>query len=137
LYQNSYFEKDEYNFNNSLVHEVFHSLQKSHTKFYKEFMNTVGWKKEGRGYIYEERYYSTFEMKNEPEELIRNLLSDNFPSDYSKLGPEEMFAECGAAFNFLGKKSRGHYDATKYNKVKNFVRSDAYNFLRNFFDSEK
>ncbi|OUR99638.1 hypothetical protein A9Q84_01045 [Halobacteriovorax marinus] len=137
LYQNSYFEKDQFNFNNSLVHEVFHSIQKSHKELYQDFITTVGWKKERKGFTYLGKFYSNYDMRNDPDVLVEEITSNNFPSDYSKLGPEEMFAECATAFNFLRESdTKTHlFDEDKYNHIKNFKESESYRFFEEYFSN--
>ncbi len=81
----------------TLVHENFHALIQSESKFFQEFLELTTWKVLGDNYSYQGEVFPISLVKTDPEAISKALNSDEFPSDYAKLGPEEMFAECATA----------------------------------------
>ncbi len=91
----------------TIVHEVFHAFQKDDPAQYEEFLRISGWEvKKGFGqksWSFREQGQTRYWLITEemifqtPERVIRLLDSPVFVSDYAKLGPEEMYAETGAA----------------------------------------
>lgn len=124
LYHSNYFKNRIYNFSNSLVHEVFHSIERSDQNLYKAFLKISGWKESKGGYEYNSVFLSNYDLKNNLLVVGKQLISDDFPSEYSKAGPREMFAESGSAYNILFKLNkyplRVVYDYNKYKYLTTF-----------------
>lgn len=130
------YHKSTINFTHTLVHETFHALAYQNIKAFKEFSTEMGWRKElnygVRGYRYGEHFFSDFDLRHDSDKT-GVLSSPNFPSDYSKTGPHEMFAEVGTASLLIKEKSK--FDESRYHNLKEFKESEALSWMNNFFQS--
>lgn len=91
------------------LHEVFHALRYFDSSMYEQFMKKSGWSIiEGlyeTDFIFnspedsqdEDIEISEFDLTHNLTETSKKLVGPWFPTEYSKVGPEEMFAECGVA----------------------------------------
>jgi hypothetical protein len=97
LYSNEDHKKNPLHQELTLVHENFHALIESEPKLFQEFLDLTRWKILEDTYSYQGESFPISLIKTDPEAISRALTSDEFPSDYAKLGPMEMFAECATA----------------------------------------
>ena len=81
----------------TLIHENFHALIHSEGALWEKFLERSGWRILEDEYLYKEKRFPMALIKTDPEAITTALQSPEFPSDYAKLGPIEMFAECATA----------------------------------------
>ncbi|MGZ3794441.1 MAG: hypothetical protein ACXVCP_18990 [Bdellovibrio sp.] len=90
------------------LHEVFHAFEHFDLSKYNQFLKISGW-------TVKEDFYQTiyifrspnnsknkveineFDLNHNLKTVSAKLVGPWFPTEYSKMGPEEMFAECGVA----------------------------------------
>ncbi len=127
-------------FQGTLIHEFFHLLERDMASTYAAFNQEVGWnivEKEGMPtYSYNGgEFWSDKDFQEKREEIQRKLQSPNFPSEYSKLGPKEMFSEVAAASYLIlkGIVGEGHDTKVCYKyDLNTFKTSHAYEwFVKN------
>lgn len=103
------------------LHEAFHALRHFDSSIYDSFMKRSGWTTDEG--LYETVYVfnspenpqnenieiSEFDLNHNLTEVTKKLTGPWFPTEYSKLGPEEMFAECGVATLLKIRKKQNCY----------------------------
>lgn len=95
----------------TFLHELFHALSVQYPHAYEAFYRQAGWEvfQTPGSVIFRFRNsltVSEYEIGNEMEKIVHLITGADFPTAYSKLGPAEMFAECGAlAVLLLDEKS--------------------------------
>jgi hypothetical protein len=85
----------------TFIHEYFHAVAARFPRAFEDFEKVAGWSSRESGeetiYTFRSMQFSDYQLEEEPESVVKRLNFPVFPSDYSKLGPDEMFAECGTA----------------------------------------
>ncbi|MBK25762.1 MAG: hypothetical protein CME70_17315 [Halobacteriovorax sp.] len=114
----------------TIAHESFHALSTENSEFYEEFLNLSGWSEHNDGISHEGRFFNPAIFQTSPELVIKTLQNPEFPNDYSKLGPEEMFAECATASLFNRKNESTLF---KYPYLKRFKKTSLHNFFVSHF----
>ena len=126
-----YLSTDFDRFEEAVIHEIFHVISFQYPNSYIDFLKQSGWKVDRvRGsdfYTFSwvdevEISYSVsgseFEFRFELEKFGSALNFPVFPSDYSKAGPADMFAEIGTATTLiLNNTSSPHYDLVQFSKT--------------------
>jgi hypothetical protein len=132
LYSNEDHKKNPLHQELTLVHENFHALIKSEPKLWEEFLEKSGWRIGEAEYFYKEESFPIALIKTDPEAIVGALQSPEFPSDYSKLGPEEMFAECATASLM---NHRDEVKTLKYPYLEDYLYTPLHSFILSSFQT--
>lgn len=118
LYENEDHRGNPFHQELSLAHESFHALAEEIPTFYQDFVGLSGWTEHEDQLSYEDDFFDHTIFRTKPDIIIQRLKAPEFPSDYSKLGPEEMFAECATASLFDRKDASSRFKYPYLNKYK-------------------
>ena len=121
-------------FQSTFTHEFFHVFARDHVDVYSEFTSEMGWKLLVQENVNMVQYkggksYPENAIKVFRDEIEREIKGPDFPTQYSKLGPSEMFSEVAAA-SFLLSRGMPTNDivCTKFN-LGSFKGSHAHNWF--------
>lgn len=134
FFQNDYHRKQIKNFRGTFVHEVFHSLRYGNTKLYDRFLKASGWSIKGSGtrkkFFYQTnegiQAFTSFDFRFQFNLVKEKLSGANFVSDYSKNGPEEMFAEVMTATAILLDERQDEFNLKRYYNLEVFGLTELY-----------
>ncbi len=130
--------KNDEEINLTLTHEFFHFVQKENPELYQDFINSVGWSINERYFTYQHNNDHHHPEINLSEAKLRltstnELMAyDNFPSEYSTVSPEEMFAEVATAYLYQS-KSRERDFANRFTNFEAFAKSQAFKIFNDLF----
>ena len=114
----------------SIVHETFHAFSFESEELWNQFMSLSGWSEDGDNLIYKGQSFSPTFFKTKAYLAKELIQGPYFPNDYSKMGPEEMFAECATASLMA---SRGALLKIKYPMFDKYRSSAMHRFFLNSF----
>ena len=134
LFQNMIHENSPLEQELTVVHESFHALSYERPEFWNEFLDLSGWGEEQEGDIltFKEHSFHISDFKTNSEKVSSIIEGDEFPSEYSKMGPDEMFAECATASLM---SNRGDALLNKYPYLANYHSTAVHSFFLNHFRS--
>jgi hypothetical protein len=123
-------------FSATFIHEYFHAVAARFPRAFEDFEKAAGWSSRESGeetiYRFRSMEFSDYQLEEEGASVVKKLNFPVFPSDYSKLGPDEMFAECGAATTLsLERQGSDLYRLDVFSKTSvyqwmlNFIRTGA------------
>lgn len=121
----------------TFAHELFHSLNDE--KFIKSFNRLVGWKVKGSKYTFKAKgikeKFTDLDFSFNPDLVMARLSGDQFPSEYSKLGPEETLAESAAAV--IGDVLEISSLVFRFDNIFSFRSSEFYDVLSTYINSKQ
>lgn len=132
LYQNTLHQNNPQEQELSLVHETFHAISYEFSPLWDSFTALTGWEETDEEYIYNGIKIPYGVLRTNPKQVTSVIKGDSFPNDYSKLGPEEMFAECATASLML---PRGNTIKAKYPQLDKYLGSKVHQFFLNSFQT--
>lgn len=132
LYSNEDHKKYPLHQELTLVHENFHALIHSETKLWEEFLLKTGWRIEGEEFSYHGEAFPISLITTNPAAITSAISSPEFPSDYAKLGPFEMFAECATASLM---NHRDEVKAVKYPYLEDYLKTPLHSFILTSFQT--
>ncbi|MGI4993628.1 thrombospondin type 3 repeat-containing protein [Halobacteriovorax sp. GFR7] len=132
--------KNDEEINLTLTHEFFHFVQKENPDLYQDFINSVGWSstENERHFTYQHNNDHHHPEINLSEAKLRltntnELITyDNFPSEYSTVSPEEMFAEVATAYLYQNKSNEKDF-ANRFTNFEAFAKSQAFKIFNEIF----
>lgn len=136
IYKDQFLNDDELNL--TLTHEFFHFVHEENPDLYKSFLKAVGWQMKGMNYVYQHNADASYPIIGLSEAKLRlggeNLLLayDNFPSEYSTISPEEMFAEVATAYLYQDKRFEASF-SDRFNNYNDFSNSKAFEVFEELF----
>jgi len=131
----------------TLIHEAFHAWTLEDPVRFKNFLDEMGWISKtdilsGTIYRFDDLEGTKFEVTEADVQLnpkgtaenIKENVSDHpfFPTDYSYLGPFEMFAEAGVAATLIDQD----YDSYPGFRLNSFKNSRAHNLVKKFLQRD-
>lgn len=128
LYQNQKHQKSSLEQILTLVHETFHAVSFEYPNLWNQFISKTGWDEAEDSYFYNGTEITFATLKTAPHKVTELIKGANFPNDYSKMGPEEMFAECATASLMM---PRGNNISAKYPYIAIYRESALHQFFLN------
>lgn len=132
LYSNNDHKNNPLHQELTLVHENFHALVHSEGLLWDAFLEKSGWAITEDKYSYKNESFPISLIKTDPEAISSTLLAAEFPSDYAKLGPIEMFAECATASLM---KHREEIINVKYPYLAQYLDTSLHSFVLSSFQT--
>jgi len=130
LYENNDHRLNSYHQELTVAHESFHALSMEVSDLYEEFLSLSGWSEYDDGLSHQGRFFKASSFQVSPELVVKTLQDPEFPNDYSKLGPEEMFAECATASLFNRKNQSAEF---KYPYLARYKKTSLHKFFLSRF----
>ncbi len=130
--------KNDEEINLTLTHEFFHFVQKENPKLYQDFISSVGWSLNERYFTYQhnnDQHYPEINLSEAKLRLTNTndlLVYDNFPSAYSTVSPEEMFAEAATAYLYQENSKEKSFEK-RFTNFEAFTKSYAFKIFNDLF----